>query len=56
MLITLKYNASKERILKIQNELSNIKETGIDTKKYCGKIKLRKDAISIQREMRDEWE
>ena len=28
----------------------------INAFEYCGKIKLNKDALQIQKEMRDEWE
>jgi hypothetical protein len=29
---------------------------GVDTHKHCGVIKLKKDALQIQKELRDEWE
>jgi hypothetical protein len=29
---------------------------GVDTKKYCGVIKLTRDPLAIQKELRDEWE
>lgn len=28
---------------------------GVDTKKYCGTIKLDEDPLSIQQQMRQEW-
>lgn len=33
-----------------------ITSKGIDTKKYCGVIKLTRDPLAIQKELRDEWE
>ena len=32
------------------------KKKGVDTRKYCGFLTLRKDALAIQKELRDEWE
>jgi hypothetical protein len=29
---------------------------GVDTRKYCGVIKLKKDPLAIQKGLRDEWE
>lgn len=29
---------------------------GVNTKKYCGVIKLKKDPLDIQKEMRNEWQ
>jgi hypothetical protein len=28
----------------------------VDTKKYCGVIRLREDPLEMQQKMRDEWE
>ncbi len=33
-----------------------LKTKGVDTRKYCGVIKLREDPLKIQKKMRDEWE
>ena len=32
------------------------KKKGVNTKKYCGTIKLKEDALLIQKQLRDEWE
>jgi len=56
MVMTLKQGASKKRIRIILEDLAkkhNLK--GIDVYKYCGKINLKKDALAIQKELRDEW-
>jgi hypothetical protein len=31
------------------------KTNGIDTNKFCGIIKFKKDALVLQKEWRDEW-
>lgn len=55
MVMTIKYGASKRSILSLLKELAEKHGKGIDTKKYCGKIKLKKDPLKIQKELRDEW-
>lgn len=57
MLATLKQGATKIDIQNLQEKIA--KEThvqGVNTKKYCGTIKLKEDALKIQNRMRDEWE
>ena len=47
---------STEDRTKIDQTLKNLKRTGkLDSHKYCGKIKLAKDPLKIQKELRDEW-
>jgi len=29
---------------------------GVDVLKFCGKIKLKKDALVIQKQLRNEWQ
>ncbi|MCX8492054.1 MAG: hypothetical protein ORN54_13415 [Cyclobacteriaceae bacterium] len=33
-----------------------ISQTGVDTRKYCGIIKLSKDPLVVQKELRNEWD
>jgi hypothetical protein len=33
-----------------------ISQTGVDTRKYCGVIKLFKDPLAIQKKIRNEWD
>ncbi|HMI66975.1 MAG TPA: hypothetical protein VK517_13105 [Cyclobacteriaceae bacterium] len=54
MVLILKKGASKRNITAIMKKLRRKK--GIDTKKYCGTIKLKEDALVIQKQLRDEWE
>jgi hypothetical protein len=53
MVLVLKKGASKREIQSIEKKLTNSK--GVDTLKYCGKIKLTQDSLSIQKNFRNEW-
>jgi len=53
MIVVLKKGATKTEMDAIQAKLSMTQ--GVDTKKYCGTIKLKEDALKIQKQMRDEW-
>jgi hypothetical protein len=48
-----KKSSSKENSKKFTMALIT---KGVDTHKFCGVIKLPKDALSIQKEFRNEWE
>ena len=54
MVLVLKRGASKREIQLIEKKL-NIKKN-VDIMKYCGKIKLSADPLTIQNKVRDEWE
>lgn len=57
MVTILKRGASKENIIEILKKLASKKNTkGIDAYKYLGKIRLKKDALTTQKALRDEWE
>ena len=57
MTIVLKKNIQKKEFLKILQTIDSKKESlAINTLKHCGVIKLKKDALAIQKEMRDEWQ
>ena len=53
MVLVLRKGASKKEIQTIEKKLSISK--GVDTMKYCGKIKLTEDSLSIQKTLRNEW-
>lgn len=55
MVLVLKKNAGKKDIEAIKEKLDKVLIAGVDTKKYCGVIKLREDPLSIQKKIRDEW-
>jgi len=54
MVLVLKKGASKKEMESIAAKLQFTK--GVDTKKYCGTVKLKEDPLVIQKRMRDEWE
>ena len=57
MVMTIKQGATKRSIIKLLENLSKeLKPNGVDVHKYVGKISLKKDALTIQKELRDEWE
>ena len=57
MVLVLKKGASKKEIEALRRKLErNRPPKGVDTKKYCGVIKLKEDPLVIQKKMRDEWE
>ena len=53
MVLVLKKGATKKEMENITKKLQ--KSLGVNTKKYCGTIKLKEDPLSIQKQMRDEW-
>jgi len=56
MVLVLKQGATKKRIRTILDNLAReIKPKGVDVYKYCGKINLKKDALDIQKDLRNEW-
>ena len=57
MVMVLRQGATKKSIRTILENLSKeLKLKGVDVYKYVGKISLKKDALNIQRELRNEWE
>lgn len=57
MVMTIKQGATKKSIRSIfENLAKELKPKGVDVHKYVGKISLKKDALNIQRELRNEWE
>lgn len=55
MVLVLKKGASKKEIDVLRKKLGKIPKKGVDTKKYCGVIKLKEDPLVIQQKMRNEW-
>ncbi len=57
MVTVIKQGATKKSIQSILKQLmKEVKPKGVDVYKYCGTIKLKKDALKIQRDLRNEWE
>lgn len=44
-----------QKIKRIRRQKANV-EKGVDTKKFCGVIKLKEDPMAIQKKLRDEWQ
>ena len=55
MVLVLKKGATKQEMESISEKLRVVKG-GVNTRKYCGTIKLKEDPLAIQKKMRDEWE
>lgn len=56
MVMTIKQGATKKSIENLLEKLKEeLKPKGVDVYKYLGKINLEKDALSIQKDLRDEW-
>ena len=57
MVTTVKSGASKKSIETILKKVSKeLKPKGINAHKYLGKVKLSKNPLDIQKELRNEWE
>jgi hypothetical protein len=54
MATVIKRKSSRKSISKIFNKA--VASKGVDTKKYCGVIKLDRDPLVIQKQLRNEWE
>ena len=55
MVTTLKYGSNTDSINKMLDHLSSKSRRGVNTKKYSGIIKLKKDPLQIQKDLRNEW-
>lgn len=56
MTVVLEKNIEKVEFEKILTKINlSKKPKGVDTTQFCGIIKLKKDPLTIQKEMRDEW-
>lgn len=53
--MTIIIKRKTKRGLATQKFNKAISSKGVDTHKYCGVIKLKKDPLVIQKELRDEW-
>lgn len=53
MVIVIEQGTSKEKLERLLKKMKTKK--GVNTKKYCGVIKLKEDPLQIQKQLRDEW-
>ena len=57
MTIVLSKKIEKKEFIKILESITSKKDSKVvNTMKHCGVIKLKKDALTIQNEMRNEWQ
>ena len=55
MTIIIDKNTTKKDFETLIKSLKKDEKKGIDLSKHCGVIKLEKDALQIQKEIRNEW-
>jgi hypothetical protein len=55
MVLILKKGADKATIAALEKKLSKGKPHGFNAKKYNGVLKLKGDALDIQKKLRSEW-
>ncbi|MCZ2223159.1 MAG: hypothetical protein LC122_05960 [Chitinophagales bacterium] len=53
MVLVLKKGASKKEIDMLRKKLNRASNKGVDTKKYCGILKLKEEPLAIQQNMRN---
>lgn len=57
MIAEIKHGSNLAEINKLLKRIATRKPNkGLDTKKYCGILKLHKHPLAIQKKMRDEWQ
>ena len=56
MVLVLKKGAGKKEIDAIEKKLSKGGQSGFDAQKYNGTLKIKGDALKIQKKLRNEWE
>ncbi len=55
MVLIIKKGASKKELLAIEKKLSGDSH-GFNPDKYTGTVKFKKDGLTLQKQLRDEWE
>jgi hypothetical protein len=57
MIVTINKSDTVEKLNQLLAKLQKgSSEKGVDTRRYCGIIKLKEDTLLIQKKLRDEWE
>ncbi|MBI3502627.1 MAG: hypothetical protein HY063_12625 [Bacteroidetes bacterium] len=56
MVLTINKNSSLREVEKLLSRLFSKKKKGLNARKYCGIIHLKRDALQIQKDLRNEWE
>ncbi len=55
MTFTIDKKTTKKEFENLLSSFNKSKKKGVDLSKHTGVLKLSKDALLIQKEMRDEW-
>ena len=55
MIVVLKKGLSKKALQLLVQKLTKSSDKDLDAMKYCGAIKLNKDSLKIQKDLRNEW-
>jgi|AntRauTorcE11897_2_1112592.scaffolds.fasta_scaffold25483_3 hypothetical protein len=55
-MVVLKRGASKARMKSILDKITSSNIPEFDAHHFCGILKLKSDALRLQKEMRDEWD
>lgn len=56
MVLVLKKGATKEEIAALEKKLGKKPRKGFNAHKFNGALKIKGDALNIQKQLRDEWE
>ena len=56
MVLVIKKGAGKRQIEALEKKMANNKTTGFNAEKYNGVLKIKGDALAIQKMLRNEWE
>lgn len=56
MVLVIKKGAGKKEIEAVEKKLSGKSHSGFNAKRYNGVLKIKGDAMQIQKQMRNEWE
>jgi hypothetical protein len=55
MVFVISKKTTKKEFDKLNSKIQS-KKKGVDTFKYCGKVRFAEDALTLQKQWRDEWQ
>lgn len=53
--VAMEERKKEPKIKQVRRQKRDV-EKGVDTKKFCGVLKLKEDPLIIQKQLRDEWQ
>lgn len=53
--VLMETRKKEQKIKKVRRQKADV-DKGVDTKKFCGVIKLKESPLSIQKSLRNEWQ